>query len=170
MTTGFWPTPSNVAKCNIPVAPRIAFETFLKFYLDKHNGRKLTLQAQLGWVDLNAEFYNPIKPGNDASNISNLDSAVSSSAPNNSLNTSNELPKYTGKPRKHIINVSTYQMAILMLFNNRVKLTYEDIKNETSIPDKDLIRALQSLTAVGKSNQRVLLKNPKTKEIGKHWN
>lgn len=28
-------------------------------------------------------------------------------------------------PRKHIIQVSTYQMCVLMLFNNRDKLTYE---------------------------------------------
>ena len=28
-------------------------------------------------------------------------------------------------PRKHIIQVSTYQMCILMLFNSRDKLTYE---------------------------------------------
>lgn len=53
-----------------------------------------------------------------------------------------------------------------MLFNNREKLTYEDIKNETDISDKDLTRALQSL-ATGKPTQRVLIKNPKTKEIGK---
>ncbi|OTF75919.1 cullin-like protein [Euroglyphus maynei] len=181
LTTGFWPTQSNSSKCNIPMIPRQAFEHFIKFYLDKHNGRKLTLQPQLGWVDLNAEFYTTVKKSNNNINdndevnvvVANLDNTVSSSAPNANANngssststsSSSSTTQFVIKPRKHILNVSTYQMAILMLFNNRRKLTYDDIRNETDIPPKDLIRALQSL-AVGKSSQRVLLKNPKTKEI-----
>lgn len=40
----------------------------------------------------------------------------------------------------------------------------QDIQNETDIPEKDLIRALQSL-ALGKPTQRILLKTPKCKEI-----
>ena len=69
-----------------------------------------------------------------------------------------------GGPRKHIIQVSTYQMCILMLFNSRDKLTYEEIQSETDIPERDLVRALQSL-AMGKPTQRILVKNPRTKEI-----
>lgn len=153
------------------MAPRLAFETFLNFYLDKHNGRKLTLQSQLGCVDLNAEFYTSVKrtPNIDSQIKTNIDNTVSSSAPNMNLSHGNVAnatePQYIIKPRKHILNVSTYQMAVLMLFNSRRKMTYEDIKNETDIPDKDLTRALQSL-AIGKSSQRVLLKTPKNKEIG----
>ena len=60
--------------------------------------------------------------------------------------------------------VSTYQMCILMLFNSRDKLTYEEIQSETDIPERDLVRALQSL-AMGKPTQRILVKNPRTKEI-----
>lgn len=41
---------------------------------------------------------------------------------------------------------------------------FQDIQSETDIPEKDLIRALQSL-ALGKPTQRILLKNPKCKEI-----
>ena len=51
-----------------------------------------------------------------------------------------------------------------MLFNQHEKLTFEDIQNETNIPEKDLIRALQSL-ALGKSTQRILIKIPRSKEI-----
>ena len=50
--------------------------------------------------------------------------------------------------RKHILCVTTYQMCILLLFNLRDKLTYEEIKEETSIPDRELTRALQPL-AIG---------------------
>ena len=55
-------------------------------------------------------------------------------------------------------------MCLLLLFNTRDTVTYEEIKDETSIPDRELIRALQPL-AIGKASQRILIKNPKTKEI-----
>lgn len=40
----------------------------------------------------------------------------------------------------------------------------QEILNETDVPEKDLVRALQSL-AMGKPTQRVLIKHPKTKDI-----
>ncbi|KAG8183868.1 hypothetical protein JTE90_005332 [Oedothorax gibbosus] len=147
LTTGFWPTQSATPKCNIPMAPRNAFEAFRRFYLAKHSGRQLTLQPQLGSVDLNAVFYGPRREEAES-----REGVVSTSGGGAS------------SPRKHIIQVSTYQMCVLMLFNARDKLTYEDINSETDIPEKDLVRALQSL-AMGKTNQRILIKTPKTKEI-----
>lgn len=77
---------------------------------------------------------------------------------------SSSLPISTGPTttRKHVLQVSTYQMCVLMLFNNRERLTYEEIQQETDIPEKDLIRALQSLS-MGKPAQRLLLRNPKNK-------
>lgn len=148
LTTGFWPTQSSTPKCNIPQAPRMAFDIFRRFYLGKHSGRQLTLQSHLGSADLNATFYGSKKEEGE--------NGAASSSSNGSLVKSG--------PRKHIIQVSTYQMVILMLFNARDRLTYEEIKSETDIPEKDLMRALQSL-ALGKITQRVLIKEPKTKEI-----
>ncbi|XP_046362624.1 cullin-3-A-like [Haliotis rufescens] len=142
LTAGFWPTQSATPSCNIPHAPRTAFEAFRRFYLAKHSGRKLTLQPHLGSADLHATFYGPKKE--EPSEMSAASSAKG--------------------PRKHILQVSTYQMCILMLFNNRDKWTYEEVKNETDIPERELTRALQSL-AVGKIAQRVLHKEPKTKDI-----
>lgn len=153
LTTGFWPTQSATPKCSIPTAPRNAFEAFRRFYLAKHSGRQLTLQPQLGSSDLNAVFYGPRKEegeGKDGASSSTSLVTVSSQRING--------------PRKHIIQVSTYQMCVLMLFNNREKLNYEEIQSETDIPERDLIRALQSL-AMGKATQRILIKNPKTKDI-----
>ncbi len=46
-------------------------------------------------------------------------------------------------------------MVILMLFNKKDEFTYEEIQQETEIPEKDLKRALQAL-AMGKSSQRIL--------------
>lgn len=133
LTTGYWPTQVVNATCNIPVAPRQAFECFKRFYLACHSGRQLTLQPQMGAADLNAVFYSK-KEG--AAKV----------------------------PRKHIISVSTYQMCILMLFNKKEKITYEEIMQELEIPEKDLLRALQSL-ALGKVAQRILIKDPKVKEF-----
>merc|ERR1711915_424443 len=60
--------------------------------------------------------------------------------------------------------VNTYQMVLLLMFNTREKVTYEEMRDETMIPDRELTRALQPLS-VGKTSQRILVKNPKTKEI-----
>nr|CAG4638271.1 EOG090X01NX [Cyclestheria hislopi] len=151
LTTGFWPTQS-AAKCHLASAPRNAFEAFRRFYLAKHSGRQLTLQPQLGSADLSALFYGPRR-----------DDLESKDRPDGPSSSTPMISSGAG-PRKHIIQVSTYQMCILMLFNSREKLTYEEIQSETEIPERDLIRALQSL-AMGKPTQRVLVKNPRTKEI-----
>lgn len=92
----------------------------------------------------------------DCSSSSALLGSSSSSSNNNNGGSS--------AGRKYILQVSTYQMCVLMLFNNRDRLTYEEISQETDIPQKDLMRALQSL-AMGKSAQRVLLRSQKAKEI-----
>lgn len=45
-----------------------------------------------------------------------------------------------------------------------VSLNLQEIQQETDIPERELVRALQSL-ACGKPTQRVLTKEPKSKEI-----
>ena len=45
-----------------------------------------------------------------------------------------------------------------------VGFNLQEIQSETDIPERDLIRALQSL-AMGKATQRILIKTPKTKDI-----
>ncbi|XP_050670029.1 cullin-3-A isoform X31 [Leptidea sinapis] len=152
LTTGFWPTQSATPKCNIPAAPRMAFEVFRSFYLAKHSGRQLSLQPQLGSADLHATFRGapPASPPRSPP-VTAAVTAVTATCP-------------PPAPRRHIIQVSTFQMCVLLLFNKRDRLTYEEILNETDVPEKDLVRALQSL-AMGKPTQRVLIKHPKTKEI-----
>ena len=154
LTTGFWPTQSVLPKCNLPTNTRFAFETFRRFYLSKHSGRQLTLQPSSGSADLNSIFYG--KPLKLESIEIDDDTTPTTSTNNNATNTSST--------RKHILQVSTYQMVILMLFSNKEKWTFEEIKQESDIPDKDLIRAIQSL-AMAKTSQRILIKEPKAKEI-----
>lgn len=200
LTTGFWPTQTTPFKTILPSAPRSAFEIFKKFYLAKHNGRQLNLQAQLGWADLNATFFGLKR---DESTTDQLPASRSSSSVVASSSTSTiYLNNYTQQlhmptnkylndpgaidlatnqqqssssapavsnasgvqPRKHIISVSTHQMCILMLYNERDSFTCQQLAERTQIPEKDLHRALMSL-AMGKQNQRILIKNPKTKDI-----
>ncbi|XP_019157137.1 PREDICTED: cullin-3A-like [Ipomoea nil] len=68
-----------------------------------------------------------------------------------------------GNGQKHELNVSTYQMCILLLFNNADRLSYKDIEQATEIPASDLKRCLQSLACVKGKN--VLRKEPMSKDI-----
>ncbi|KAL6994217.1 Cullin-3A [Sarracenia purpurea var. burkii] len=69
-----------------------------------------------------------------------------------------------GKGQKHELNVSTYQMCILMLFNGADRLCYKEIEQATEIPVLDLKRSLQSLACV--KGRNVLRKEPMSKEVG----
>ncbi|KAH9488998.1 Cullin-3B [Bulinus truncatus] len=140
LTTGYWPT-QTATPINIPAEPRAAFEAFRAFYLSKHSGRQLSLQPHLGSADLHASFAGAKRDETDSGPASSAKGI-----------------------RKHILQVSTYQMCVLVLFNIKEKWTFEEIKNETDMPEKELTRALQSL-AVGKIGQRILQKEPKNKDI-----
>lgn len=127
-----------------------------RFYLNKHSGRKITLQPQLGSADLHATFYGKSLP---ISNNEKADGAGADPMDNDQPTTSGgEAVDAGGRPgqaRKHILCVSTYQMCVLMLFNKKERYTYEEIASETAVPEKDLKRAIQSL-AMGKASQRIL--------------
>lgn len=148
LTTGCWPTQASTPSCNLPASAGLAFSVFKQFYLDKHSGRQLSLQCNRGTADLNAYFYAVAKQ----QQLENGESDAT--APQSKLATN----------RRHILQVTTYQMTVLMLFNKRENWSFEELQSETDIPAKDLSRALQSL-ACGKVSQRVLVKEPKGKEI-----
>jgi len=58
--------------------------------------------------------------------------------------------------QKHELNVSTYQACMLLLFNTKEKISYEEISSCTKIPTEELKRQLMSLYC-----------NPKTKILRK---
>ncbi|XP_063729790.1 cullin-3-A-like [Symsagittifera roscoffensis] len=66
--------------------------------------------------------------------------------------------------RENILIVTTYQMVILLLFNRKDRITFADVLHDTGIPEREAARALQAI-AVGKPQNRILVKTPKTKEI-----
>ena len=145
LTTGFWPGQNAPPPINLPRVPASAFDVFKNFYLGKHSGRILTLQPSAGNADLNAFFFGKKKDGDDEEGAAGGSSEGA-------------------KPKKHILCVNTYQMVLLLMFNTRDRITYEEMKEETMIPDRELTRALQPLS-VGKATQRILIKTPKSKEI-----
>ncbi|CAH8649220.1 unnamed protein product [Heterobilharzia americana] len=80
--------------------------------------------------------------------------------PPSSFSTSSSRPNL----RKYFLQVSTYQMIILMKFNRRSRYTFAELASETNIPERELKRSLMAL-ALGRCNQRILCKEPKTREI-----
>ena len=86
---------------------REAYQCFHRFYLNKHSGRQLTLQPSLGSADLSAIFYEKSKD----------DDGEGESRPTTTT--------MTTKERKHTLQVSTYQMVVLMIFNTRESWSFE---------------------------------------------
>ncbi|KAG5300032.1 Cullin [Histoplasma capsulatum G186AR] len=75
-------------------------------------------------------------------------------------------PRPNGKVARHDLNVSTYAMVILLLFNDLPadkSLTFEEIQARTNIPTSELSRNLQSLAVVRKT--QVLMKEPMSKDV-----
>src|ERR1700761_5196837 len=116
-----------------PAAVERVKRGFEIFYSDKHSGRMLTWQPNMGTADLTVRFQN----------------------------------KQGGKPtRQHEVNVPTYGMIILLLFQDLAgdqSLTFTEIQAMTNIPVNDLKRNLQSLAVATKT--RILRKEPMSREI-----
>jgi len=74
-----------------------------------------------------------------------------------------ELRCQFAKGFKYLV-VHTYQMCILMLYNQSMKYTYEELLKATNIPDEELQRHLLSLAH---PKVKVLVKKPNTKQIAK---
>jgi cullin 3 len=64
--------------------------------------------------------------------------------------------------KHHTLNVSTYGMVVLVLFNDHDHLSYADIKTHTQIADPELKRTLQSLAC---AKYKLLNKSVKSREI-----
>lgn len=69
--------------------------------------------------------------------------------------------------RRHELNVSTYALVVLLLFENVQeggKLSWESIQKSTAITEQELNRTLQSLAC---AKYKILLKEPKGREVNK---
>jgi len=65
--------------------------------------------------------------------------------------------------KKHELNVSTFQMCILLLFNKYDTLSFKEIQEATSVPIQDLKRNLYTLSC---AKYKILIKDPATAKFG----
>ena len=87
-------------------------------------------------------------------------------APMGSADIRAKFVRSNGKVQRYELNVSTYMMVILLLFNDIAdgeSLTFTQIQEQTQIPENDLVRNLQSLAVAPKT--RVLKKEPMSKDV-----
>jgi cullin 3 len=150
LTTNYWPMESmggnnsrredgTQISCTWPNEIQLLQESFKAFYLKERNGRMLTWLGFLGSADIRCAF--PKIPGKDG---------------------------VLGRERRHEINVPTYGMVILLLFNDVPEgqtLSFEEIQERTNIPTQDLARMLYTLSVLPKA--KVLTKDPANKELPK---
>jgi cullin 3 len=123
-------------ECNYPQEIAKLQESFSAFYLSNRTGRKLNWVGTAGTADIKCVF--PAIPGGKGP---------------------------LARERKYELNVSTFGMVILMLFNDigDAALPFKEIQAKTNIPTQDLLRTLTSLSIAPKA--RVLLKEPMNKRI-----
>ncbi|EQB51310.1 Cullin family protein [Colletotrichum gloeosporioides Cg-14] len=145
LTTNSWPPDimgrnsqfADGAGCNWPDEIKRLQDSLLKFYLTNRSGRKLTWLGSTGSADIKMIF--PAIPGGKGP---------------------------LSRERRYELNVPTYGMVVLMLFNELEEdqeLSLEEIQAKTNIPTPDLTRVLASISIVPKA--RVLLKDPATKSV-----
>jgi hypothetical protein len=60
------------------------------------------------------------------------------------------------------ITASTYQIAVVLLFNRSERLSYEEIKSQSNLEDEELAPVLRSLAC---GEYKILLKEPINNEI-----
>ncbi|RWA06000.1 hypothetical protein EKO27_g9112 [Xylaria grammica] len=114
--------------------------SFFEFYTKNRNGRVLTWVGSAGSADMKCTF--PKIPSKTSGPLS--------------------------RERRYEINVSTYGMIVLMLFNTTKEdewLSFEDIQATTNIPQLDLVNVLTSLSVI--KQFRILLKESQTKAPAK---
>lgn len=147
LTTNMWPAEvmgrstqigdGSRVSCNYPHDVARLQASFEQFYLSTRNGRKLTWIGTTGTADVKCVF--PAIPGKQGA---------------------------LAKERRYEINVPTFGMVILLLFNDlgdEESLSFEEIQAKTSISTQDLQRTLTAISVAPKS--RVLLKTPATKQV-----
>ncbi|KAF8383258.1 cul-3 [Pristionchus pacificus] len=152
LTAGIWPTQSAAPQCVLPDSCQAAFDHFKQYYVGAHNGRKITLNTLLGSADIKAIFYGATP------NADELSQQESEAGP------SSRDPAPKRKEEHKILQVNTHTMILLMRFNIRHMFTFNQLKEDTQIPERDLQRCLQSLS-MGKPTQRILTRKGKGKEI-----
>lgn len=127
LTTMSWPiSQQQNVSVNLPNDIKLGIEKFEQFYYQKHTGRRLTWQNELGTAEVKGRF------GKDGNRVYDFTS------------------------------VPALCVSILVLFNNKESLTFNEILQLTNIPKAELTRHLQSLAM---AKYRILKKDTKDRDI-----
>jgi len=121
LTNGFWPN-KVVPMCSLPTELIHLSKKFEDFYLQAHQGRRLTWQCDMGMADVRARFGT----------------------------------------KRYELSVTTYQMCILMLFNEKTEYTFLQLQELTKIPRNELKLHMISMTL---KKYELFRKEPKTKTV-----
>ncbi|CAJ0574448.1 unnamed protein product, partial [Mesorhabditis spiculigera] len=118
LTSGAWSAQQATQglPCRLPPLAEQSFRIFQDFYSKQHNGRKLALSPNLGNAELKAIFYST-QPTAGSDEGSQVESTTSYDA--TPFQPSAPVGRFEVQK---ILQVSTYQMTILMLFNYKHKI------------------------------------------------
>jgi len=121
LTEAFWPT-EQVTPMLLPQEVSYEAERFRRFYLAKHNGRRLTWKTSMGTAEVRAMLGD--------------------------------------NWNRHELHVTTYQMAVVLLFNEREFLSFEEILKIYNINDSEFHRHVLGLV-----KSQIICKSTEGKEI-----
>jgi len=63
-------------------------------------------------------------------------------------------------PKKYEVGVTTYQMGLLLLFNDNESMTVEAVSKATNLKDSELHRIVQSLVS-----SKIVVKSPEDEQV-----
>uniref|UniRef100_A0AC34G5L7 Cullin family profile domain-containing protein n=1 Tax=Panagrolaimus sp. ES5 TaxID=591445 RepID=A0AC34G5L7_9BILA len=129
LTSVNWPI-TDSRICILPSSVEELFKNFENFYFTKYSGRSLKLNPCFGFADLKATFFKQATDG------------------------SSRIQETT-----KLLTVTTYQMCILMKFNESEIFTFKQLMDDTKISSTDLKRILISLTTDNIKHCKVLNRN-----------
>lgn len=142
MTSTFWPMSHSSASCSLPNRLAKLCKSFEQFYLNRHQGRRLTWQLSLGNADVRIRFKTKTHELNVATFALVILLAFEEVA--------------DGEPL-------TYEVReILASFCDLFLSFYQDLKAVTGLMDNELQRHLQSLAC---ARYKILKKHPPGRDV-----
>lgn len=139
LNAGAWARGSERVTVSLPVELEDYIPEVEEFYKKKHSGRKLQ------WYQI----------GIGEKNRSKMKFCRYHHMSNGTITFANEVGKFD-------VDVTTFQMAVLFAWNQRPreKVSYENLRLATELPDGELRRTLWSLVSFPKLKRQLLLYSP----------
>lgn len=162
LTSGMWPQTSATATCQLPRELEQCTTEFASYYLAANSGGGAAPGSPLPARCLptctphapacRCKPIAALRPRNPTFPYAALCPPPAAAGRRltwqTSLGTADLKASFGGGTRRHELQCSTCQMAVLMLFNDAERLSYEEVAAASGIPEAELKRVLQSLACV----------------------